>query len=132
MNPQFISPATLANWRSAPFNRWAFQHVRELIPSADIPNDPRRVREFESRPRELELAQFLAETDTDALVILHRGRLVAEHYANAMTFETPHILMSVWSPMMGLLFAQLNIEPERPVRDELPDLKSTAYRNAPT
>ena len=90
MNPQ----VTLANWRSAPFNRWAFQHVRELIPSADIANDPRRVRELEPRPRELTLSQFLAETETDALVILQRGRLVTEHYANGMTLETPHILMS--------------------------------------
>ena len=26
---------TLASWRTAPFNRWAF-HPRELVPSADI------------------------------------------------------------------------------------------------
>jgi hypothetical protein len=31
---------TLANWRTSPFNRWAFQHVREIVPSADIPHDP--------------------------------------------------------------------------------------------
>ena len=31
--------ATLENWRSAPHSRWAFHHVRELIPTADIPND---------------------------------------------------------------------------------------------
>jgi len=31
---------TLANWRTAPFNRWAFHHLRELGPSADVPNDP--------------------------------------------------------------------------------------------
>ncbi len=31
---------TLANWRTAPFNRWAFHHVREILPSADIANDP--------------------------------------------------------------------------------------------
>ena len=30
------SLATLANWQEPPFNRWAFQHVRELIPSARI------------------------------------------------------------------------------------------------
>jgi hypothetical protein len=34
---------TLANWRTAPFNRWGFQHVREIVPSADIPNAPERV-----------------------------------------------------------------------------------------
>ena len=27
---------TLENWRLPPFNRWAFQHVRELIPTATI------------------------------------------------------------------------------------------------
>jgi hypothetical protein len=27
---------TLANWQDPPFNRWAFQHVRELIPTARI------------------------------------------------------------------------------------------------
>src|SRR5438067_8323375 len=119
MKPQ----VTLANWRSAPFNRWAFQHVRELIPSADIPNDPRRIRELPAFNREmtvriepdsgepLTLAEFLAETQTDALVILHRGRLVAEHYANAMSSETPHILMSVSKSMMGLLFGQLGLDP---------------------
>src|SRR5256886_15654730 len=138
MTPQ----VTLANWRSAPFNRWAFQHVRELIPSADIANDPRRVRKLEQRPRELAvriepdsgepltLAQFLAETQTDALVILQRGRLVAEHYANGMTLETPHILMSVSKSMMGLLFGQLGIDAERPVVDVLPELAGTAYKGA--
>ena len=27
---------TLANWQDPPFNRWAFQHIRELIPTARI------------------------------------------------------------------------------------------------
>jgi hypothetical protein len=27
------SQVTLANWQEPPFNRWAFQHVRELIPT---------------------------------------------------------------------------------------------------
>ena len=31
---------TLANWRMSPFNQWGFQHVREIVPSADIANDP--------------------------------------------------------------------------------------------
>jgi CubicO group peptidase (beta-lactamase class C family) len=131
MNEQLISPATLANWRSAPFNRWAFLHVRELIPSADIPNDPRRVRELEPDAGEpLLLAQFLAQTQTGALVILHRGRLVAEHYANGMTYETPHILMSVSKSMMGLLFGQLGVDPERQVADVLPEVSTTAYKGA--
>ena len=30
------SRVTLANWQDPPFNRWAFQHIRELIPTARI------------------------------------------------------------------------------------------------
>jgi hypothetical protein len=45
MNPQ----ATLANWRSAPYNRWAFHHVRELIPTADIPARARARRAMADR-----------------------------------------------------------------------------------
>ena len=138
MNPQ----VTLANWRSAPFNRWGFQHVRELIPSADIPNDPRRIRELQVEKRNIDvriepdsgepltLEQFLTETQTDALVILHRGRIIAEHYANGMTLETPHILMSVSKSMMGLLFGSLGIDAGRPVTDFVPELATTAYAGA--
>ena len=43
----FSTPAehqvTLGNWRRPPFNKWAFKHVREIIPSAEIPNDPDNV-----------------------------------------------------------------------------------------
>ena len=133
---------TLANWRAAPFNRWGFQHVRELIPTADIPNDPRRVRDLPVQMRSIELRvepdtgepltleRFLAETDTDGLVILHRGRVVAEHYANGMTAETPHILMSVSKSMMGLVFGSLGIDAERPVTDFVPEVTATAYAGA--
>src|SRR5215831_863818 len=112
MNP----PVTLANWLSAPFNRWGFQHVRELIPSADIPNDPQRVREFPIQKRNID-GELLAETQTDALVILYRGRLIAEHYAHGMTFETPHIVMSLSKSLMGLLVGSLGIDPDQLVTD---------------
>jgi CubicO group peptidase (beta-lactamase class C family) len=138
MNPQ----ATLANWRSAPFNRWGFQHVRELIPSADIPNDPRRIRELRVEKRNIDVRvepdsgeplspdEFLTETQTDALVILQRGRVIAEHYANGMTVDTPHILMSVSKSMMGLLFGSLGIDADRPVTDFIPEVATTAYAGA--
>lgn len=134
--------ATLANWREAPHNRWAFHHVRELIPSADIASDRRRVRELVARPRELDirvepdsgepltLAQFLAETQTDGLVILHRGVLIAEYYARGMTAASPHILMSVSKSMLGLLFGSLAIDAERPVTDFVPEVANTAYKGA--
>ncbi len=122
--------ATLANWRTAPHNRWAFHHVREIVPSADIPNDRRRLRELQVQPASLELDRFFEHTDTDGMAILHRGRLVFERYANGMTPQTPHILMSVSKSMLGLLVSMLDIAPERRVADFVPELASTAYRGA--
>jgi len=131
MKPQLGQRATLANWRQAPYNRWAFHHVRELIPSADIAHDRRRVRDLEPDAGEpLPLAQFLAETQTDGFVCLHRGRLVAEHYPGQMGPDSPHILMSVSKSMLGLLFGQLGIDAEREVTDVLPELRETAYKGA--
>jgi CubicO group peptidase (beta-lactamase class C family) len=126
--------ATLANWRSSPFNRWAFHHVRELIPSADIANDPRHIRELPADERQLDLDAFLAETDTDGMAILHRGKLVFEHYANGMTDATPHILMSVSKSMLGLLCEILAekgvLDLHRPVDEIVPEVAATAYRGA--
>lgn len=122
--------ATLSNWRAAPHNKWAFHHVRELIPTADIANDPRRIRDFPAAPQELFEDSFLADTDTDGIVVLHRGKLVFERYFNGMTPETPHILMSVTKSMLGLLIGMLGIDLERPVADVLPELGDTAYRGA--
>jgi CubicO group peptidase (beta-lactamase class C family) len=138
---------TLENWRNPPFSRWAFQHVRELVPSADIANDPANVRELKSHAIDmgalridvggkspLSLAAFLLETSTDGIVILHRGRIVFEHYANGMTTETPHILMSVSKSMLGLLAGVLVargvLEPDRPVTDLIPEVGCTAYIGA--
>ena len=96
--------------------RWAFHHVREILPSADIPHDPANVREFPFKPAALEdvrvsgvngeslnLSQVLEATSTDGLVVLHKGAIVLEHYANGMTERSPHIMMSVSKSMLGLL-----------------------------
>ena len=145
--PAPASQVTLANWRTSPFNRWAFHHVREIVPSADIPNDPATALEFPSAPvdfgnlridgdagRALSFDEFLDETSTDGVVIVHRGRAVCERYANGMTAETPHILMSVSKSLLGLLVGVLvargDLEPDRPATDVIPEVTMTAYRGA--
>jgi CubicO group peptidase (beta-lactamase class C family) len=121
---------TLANWRTAPFNRWAFHHVRELVPSADIPHDPARVRALPRAEAPLSIDSFLGETDTDGMAIVHRGRLVFERYAHGMTEETPHILMSVSKSMLGLLAYDRRLDDDRKVTEFFPELERTAYRRA--
>ena len=41
--PTAETQVSLSNWRTAPYSRWAFHHVREIVASADIPNDPESV-----------------------------------------------------------------------------------------
>ena len=52
---------TLANWGQPPYNRWAFQHVRELIPTAAIPRGDGPVWELERDERDLSGISFTAE-----------------------------------------------------------------------
>ncbi len=138
---------TLANWRTGPFNKWAFHHVREIVPSADIPNDPDNVwvlreslLDLEGLPVRLDdsetvnLPAVLEETETDAFVVLQGGAVVFERYANGMTRHTPHILMSVSKSMLGLLAGILadqgTLEIDRLATDYVPELVGTAYEGA--
>ena len=108
--PDRPSQVTLANWQDPPYNRWAFQHLREVIPTHRIASGsgPVRALKPDSHPlvpaavavqrlegRTSTLAGVLAETWTDAVVILHDGRIVLESYDNGITPETPHLMMSV-------------------------------------
>jgi CubicO group peptidase (beta-lactamase class C family) len=138
---------SLANWREAPFNRWSFRHVREIIPTADILHDPHRVRPLpmglvdtddirirEATGRVLSLDDFLMAASTDSLVILHRGRIIVERYADGMTAETPHILMSVSKSLLGLLTGILVsegiLDPDGQVTAVIPEVSETAYKGA--
>ena len=46
--------ADRSNWRTAPFSRWAFQHVRELMPVAEVAAASGGARELPEAPRPLD------------------------------------------------------------------------------
>tara|TARA_B110000091_G_scaffold120089_1_gene129319 strand:+ start:512 stop:1675 length:1164 start_codon:yes stop_codon:yes gene_type:complete len=129
--------ASLANWRKAPYCHWAFHHVREIIPSAEISNDPTKVWELEPSTMDtsnLGLDEAMARTDCDAVVVLHKDKLVHESYRNGMTSRDPHILMSVSKSMLGLVAGTL-VERGELAEDDLitkyvPELENTAYVGA--
>jgi CubicO group peptidase (beta-lactamase class C family) len=137
---------TLANWRTAPYMKWGFQHVREIVPSADIPNAPDNVWRLRSEPADLSsfhfvhsgkpysLDKFAGETDTDGLVVLHRGKVILERYGNGMTSNTPHILMSVSKSLTaiaaGILAGQGKLDPEQKVVSLIPELRDSVYSDA--
>ncbi len=135
---------TLANWEQPPFNRWGFQHIRDLIPTARISRGegpvwklPRAERDLSKvmvrvgPSREAPLAEVLDGTYTDAFMVLHRGRVIAESYFNGMTPSTTHLLMSVSksviSTVTGILVGQGKLEPSWLVTDLIPELRGTSF-----
>jgi CubicO group peptidase (beta-lactamase class C family) len=135
--PEEPNRASLANWRKAPYCHWAFHHVREIIPSAKISNDPIDVWELESGAIDtssLGLDDAMVKTDSDAVVVLHKDKLVHETYRNGMTWQDPHILMSVSKSMLGLVAGTLVERGELAENDlvtkYVPELANTAYAGA--
>lgn len=139
-----LAQVTLANWQDPPFSRWSFQHVRELIPTARIasaagPALPRGEQDisglvFRCGGRDWTIGEFLAASHTDGFLVLHRGRIVAEHYGHGMTPETPHLLMSVSkslvSAVAGILAGRGVLDPAAGVTSIVPELAGTSFAGA--
>ena len=137
---------TLGNWQDPPFNRWAFQHVRELIPTARIsrgtnPSRPLPSAErdisgisFRSGDEELTVVEMLASTYTDGFLVLHQGSVVSEQYFNGMTPDTPHLLMSVSksvvSTVAGILWERGLLDVSAAIEVIVPELAGTSFRGA--
>jgi hypothetical protein len=139
------SLVTLANWQDPPFNRWSFQHIRELIPTARIARAaapdplPRGERDvlgfrFSYGDGELTVAEMLEETYTDGFLVLHQGRVVAEHYFNGMAPDVPHLLMSVsksvTSAVTGVLAGQGRLRVSAAIEEIVPELGGTSFEGA--
>lgn len=110
---------TLGNWRERPYSSWSFQNVSELVPSAIV----RSARRSEEAMRDLgsfarlevenlsgerrDLAAFLVESESDSLVVMRRGEIVAEWSADHNDPAKPHIIFSISKSVTGLLATML-------------------------
>jgi len=137
---------TLANWQDPPYSRWAFRHMRELIPSHPIAA-PDRASSLGPSPlpladppvRRLDgttatAAEVFAGTCTDALVVLRGGRLAAEQYYAGMTAGMVHLLQSVSKSVVGCVAAILAgrglLDPEALVTAYVPEAGGSGYAGA--
>jgi CubicO group peptidase (beta-lactamase class C family) len=134
---------TIANWRTAPFSRWSFQNLREMVPTTEIraaaetPETALSSSPLLDLPLETGLAgttnarAFLDHAHTDAFVLMKGGRIVAEHYAPHADVNARHIVFSVSKSLTALVSAVLEeqgiVDPDRPVVDLVPEAKGSAY-----
>ena len=128
---------TLENWRTSPFSQWAFHHVREVVPTAEIQNDPQAVWKLNAQVAPFNtaaLTSLINETSTDAVVIMQDDKFIFESYHNGMRPDDPHILFSVSKSILGLIAGLLIrddiIKDTDLMTDYLPEMFGTAYDRA--
>lgn len=138
---------TRANWFVGPFNRWGLQHVREITatteisrgdgPVAELPSEYRPLLELEVEDLQGEtvsLHQWLRDSYTDGLLVLHNGRIVTEIYLNGMTDRTHHNLFSVSKSfagnLAGILASRGDLELDATAGSYVPELAGSAYEDA--
>ena len=138
---------TLSNWQRAPFNRWAFRHVAQLVPSArvergegpvlELPPDPVAIDDvgFQTQGGEWRsLGDFLSSTSTDGFIAVRGGRVAAEMYFDGMTPSTRHLLQSVSKSLCGTVAGALigtgELSADDLVTDHLPELEATSFEGA--
>lgn len=141
-----VSAATYM--RQYPQSRWAFHHMRELLPSrnvargsgpvsplpagADLRKEIDAMR-FQGANGEMSFGEYLNATYADATLILHDGKVVYEAYPG-MPAEQPHIMWSMTKSVLGLLATQLihegKLDADELVSDYVPELADSGWKGA--
>lgn len=135
----------LGNWQEYPQKIWSFQHVREIFPTHDIARSgPVRALPVALLPLDsLQVGtaeapqtwpQMLKASHADAIVVLHKGRIIDERYFNGMTAATPHLMFSATKSMAGLMAATLvaegRLDANAKIGSLLPELADSAWADA--
>ncbi|MGH1490250.1 MAG: serine hydrolase domain-containing protein [Acidimicrobiales bacterium] len=135
-----------------PQSRWSFNNMEQLVPTkavwrgggavrdlsagdplfaADIERDT-RLETLDGRGLSFEAA--LVESDTDALLVLHHGRVVYERYFGACGPHVRHTMMSCNKSMIGTLAECLIsdglLDDAGLVPDIIPELGGSAWGDA--
>ncbi len=140
------SAVALANWRTAPFNRWSFLNVGELVPSARIEASSSEaepaIADFSALLGETlslsngteTVAAFLDRSSADALTVMKGGRFIGDWFAPHMQPGNRHIIFSISKSLTailaGILEGEGRFDPEAPVTDYIPEATGSAYGDA--
>ena len=129
--------------------RWSVCHMRELLPTAAIRRHITEVTPLplafdsslaqlpvpqDGTPQTLPLNEMLDATYTDGLLVLHKGKLVYEHYSGCLDSVGEHATMSMTKSVLGLLIEMLMVEgildDQQLITDWVPELKVSAFAGA--
>ena len=147
-------PVTARNWQDPPVNRWAYWHVGDILPTyrvcrgdgppRELPrsattdhgaaSDPLAVGVTRADGSAGTVGEVLADTFTDAYLVLQDGELVTEWYGPLGAPDRPHALMSVSKSVLGCVAAVLidrgQLDPDREITGYVPELAASGYAGA--
>lgn len=135
-----------SEWDRAPWNRWSFQHVREIIPTALVSRGEGAASALAEAPADfggvtfaidgktLSISQWLQDSYTDGFLVIRGGTIVTEAYFNGMGPASLHLVQSVSKSVTaaaaGALVDDGRLDPDKLVTHYLPELDKTAYAGA--
>ena len=147
-------PVTARNWQDPPVNRWTYWHVGEILPTYRVSRGDGPVRDLPPSPAGSDRAaddlpaiavtradrsagtvgEVLADTFTDAYLVLQDGELVTEWYGPQGAPDRAHALMSVSKSVLGCVAAVLidrgQLDPDGEITGYVPELAASGYAGA--
>ena len=141
------TPIPSMEWDRAPWNRWSFLNMREVLPTVEVWRGFSPVRPLATAVKPLgtiavksltgesrSLDEFLTETYTDGFLVLQRGKIVFERYLNGMQPRTLHLSQSVAKSVVGMtagiMIGRRLLDPRDQVTHYLPELAETGWQGA--
>ena len=134
-----------------PQNRWTLSHMRELVPTAAVRRGAKPPSDLGAANTTTQAAidalQFkdvqggarvwansLADTYTDSIVVLHKGKRVYEKYLGLQQPHTPHSCFSITKSYAATLCATLVhegvLDDKKLIPFYVPEMAGTAYADA--
>jgi len=132
-----------ATWQFGPLNRWAYTHIREILPTKDIPNVSMHVRvlpglasaaanlQIDVDGTNTELVDVMKSRFVDGLLVIKDGAALVEIYADTLTAERTHLMWSVSKTITALTAASVAadglIDLNKNVADYVPELAQSGW-----
>ena len=134
---------TGATWQFGPLNRWAYTHIREILPTKNIANDNNLVQPIPGLRdakddlsinlggKTVQLSDAMKSQFIDGILVIKNGMAVAELYDGTLIPERTHLMWSVSKTVTGLTAASVAadglIDLHKTVADYVPELAKSGW-----
>ena len=130
-------------WQFGPHNRWAYTHIREILPTKDILNDSSFVQPIpglKDAKKDLSikfsgqttrLSAVMRDQFIDGILVIKNGTAIAELYGGTLTPNHTHLMWSVSKTIAGLTAATVEadglIDLNKTVSNYVPELSKSGW-----